>query len=275
VCTAGQDTGWSFGDGGTGSGQIVTHVYSFAGNYTVSLNITDSEGLWDVKEQQIRVLPLPLSVSITPLSSSIRLGQSVPFTSAVNGGVAPYGYQWYLNGSAYIGATINSWTFNPATVGTYSAYLTVTDSYNSAAQSENANVTVTLPLSVSISPLSASILLGQSVTFTSTVNGGTLPYGYQWYLYGSSVLPATLNSWTYTPSNTGIHYVYLKVTDADNNAAQSETARVVVNTTPVGGYSVSLDKQTLVKPLTLSFALVAGLALFLVASKRKTKRERN
>jgi PKD repeat protein len=265
---------WSFGDGGTGSGETPTHVYSSAGNYTVSLNVTDSEGLWDVKEQQIQVLPLPLSVSITPLDSSIRLGQSVPFTSAANGGVAPYGYQWYLNGSAYVGATLNSWTFNPATVGTYSVYLTVTDSYNSTAQSQNATVTVTPPLTVSISPLSASILLGQSVTFTSTVNGGKSPYDYQWYLDGSSVLPATLNSWTYTPSNTGIHYVYLEVTDADNNIAQSETARVMVTSTPVGGYSVSFDKHTMVEPLTLNFALVIGLALFLVAFKRKTTKRR-
>ena len=42
---------WSFGDGGTGSGEVATHVYSSAGNYTVSLNVTDSEGLWDLGEQ--------------------------------------------------------------------------------------------------------------------------------------------------------------------------------------------------------------------------------
>jgi len=263
---------WSFGDGGTGSGETPTHFYSSAGNYTVSLNITDSEGLWDVKEQQIQVLPLPLSVSITPLDSSILLGQSVPFTSAVNGGVAPYGYQWYLNGSAYVGATLNSWTFNPATVGTYSVYLTVTDSYSSTAQSQSATVTVTPPLTVSISPLSASILLGQSVTFTSTVNGGTLPYKYQWYVDGNSVSGATSNGWIFIQSTAGIYYVHLQATDFNNNTAQSETARIVVASVPVGGYSVSFDKHPIARPLTLNLALAIGLALFFVAFKRKTTR---
>jgi len=273
---------WDFGDGGLGSGEIANHVYSAVGNYTVMLNITDSEGLWDVREQQIQVLP-PLSVSINPLDSSILLDQSVPFTSAVNGGVAPYSYQWYLNGSAYIGANLNSWTFSPAAVGTYSVFLAVTDSHNITKQSQSATVKVMPGLTVSISPLNASILLGQSVTFTSTVNGGTLPYSYQWYLDGSSVSPATLNSWTYTPSDTGIHYVYLKVTDAGNSTAHSETARVVVTATPVGGYSVGgysvggywapFDKQTAPKPLAVNFALVIGLALFLVSIKRKTKKE--
>jgi PKD repeat protein len=183
---------WDFGDGTTSSGVIVTHAYSSPGNYTATLNVTDSEALWDFKQQQIQVVPLPLSVSITPLS--------------------------------------------------------------------------------------ASILLGQSVTFTSTVSGGTLPYSYQWYLDGSSVSPATLNSWTYTPSDTGIHYVYLKVTDAGNSTAHSETARVVVTATPVGGYSVGgywapFDKQTGPKPLAVNFALVISLALFLVSIKRKTKKE--
>jgi hypothetical protein len=35
---------WNFGDGGTASGQSVSHTYTTAGNYTVSLTLDDSVG---------------------------------------------------------------------------------------------------------------------------------------------------------------------------------------------------------------------------------------
>jgi parallel beta-helix repeat protein len=133
---------------------------------------------------------------------------------------------------------------------------------------------VTPPLSASISPLLASINTGQSVTFTSTVNGGKSPYGYQWYLDGSSASPATLNSWTYTPSNTGIHYVYLKVTDAGNNIAQSETARITAATVPVGGYSYQIQVQPRTEPLLTYIALMGALTVVFTKLKPKTKRKR-
>jgi len=48
---------WDFGDATRGYGVIVTHHYAKAGNYTVTLNITDSEGKWDMKSKNIEVLP--------------------------------------------------------------------------------------------------------------------------------------------------------------------------------------------------------------------------
>lgn len=128
------------------------------------------------------------------------------------------------------------------------------------------------PLRVNIQPTSATINLGQSVTFTSTVQGGTAPYAYQWYLEGNPVSGATSDGWIFTPSSAGIHYVYLQVRDFNNITAQSETARITVVSSPVGGYSISFDKHTLIEPLAINFALVIGLALFLVTFKRKTTR---
>lgn len=47
---------WDFGDGGYSTGKIVTHTYDHAGTYTVTLNVTDSQGLWDIKQKQIQVV---------------------------------------------------------------------------------------------------------------------------------------------------------------------------------------------------------------------------
>jgi parallel beta-helix repeat protein len=129
------------------------------------------------------------------------------------------------------------------------------------------------PLSASISPLSASILAGQSVTFTSTVSGGYTPYTYQWYFNGNPVSGATSNTWTFTPTTGGIYYVHLKVTDAKANTAQSETARAEVAAVPVGGYSFPIQVQTKTEPTIPYIALMATLTAIFIKLKPKTKRK--
>jgi len=180
---------WNLGDGSYASGMIVTHRYGSAGNYTVTLNVTDSEGLWDIEQKWIEVKAPPP------------------------------------------------------------------------------------PLTVSISPTSASMLLGQSVTFTSTVSGGYTPYTYQWYLNDNPVSGATSDTWTFTPTESGIFYVYLKVTDDKGNTAQSETARITVASVPVGGYSILLQQQTTTKPIIPYITLLAILTTIFTTIKRKTKRK--
>ena len=138
----------------------------------------------------------------------------------------------------------------------------------------NYTVSAVSSLSVSISPLSASILVGQSVTFTSTVSGEYTPYAYQWYLNGVPVSGATSNTWTFTPATSGIYYIHLKVTDDIGNTAQSETARITATTVPVGGYSFPIQVQTKAEPVLPYIALVAALTAVFTKLRPKTRRKR-
>jgi hypothetical protein len=113
--------------------------------------------------------------------------------------------------------------------------------------------------------------LGTSVTFSSTIQGGKLPYSYQWYLDGQPVSGATMSTWTFTPSTGGVYYVYLKVTDADPTMAQSETARLDVISNPVGGYSISLNRQSPIASIATYIALVSLFGATLSFTKRKRK----
>lgn len=127
------------------------------------------------------------------------------------------------------------------------------------------------PLSVVISPLYASILVGQSVTFNSTVSGGLAPYTYQWYLNGNPVLGATQTSWTFTPTTSGIYYAQLKVTDHVGNMAESDSTRISVATIPVGGHSIPIQLPTTAKQVTLQITLSTILVAIFITIKRKTK----
>jgi hypothetical protein len=127
------------------------------------------------------------------------------------------------------------------------------------------------PLTASITPLSTMIHTGQSVTFSSTVTGGSLPYSYQWYINDHPFPNATIWNWTFTPSSSGVYYVYLRITDTGNTTAQSQTARVDVISTPVGGISISHEKPLPIASIATYIALVGLFGAVLSFTKRKRK----
>jgi len=215
----------------------------------------------------------PLFATISPAAESILLGQFIAFTSYVNGGVQPYSYQWYLNGNPISGGTLPIWTFTPTTIGNYTIYLIVSDSLMNTAKSNEALITVAPQLSILITPVNTSTFAGRPITFTSTVTGGYPPYSYQWYLDGNPVSGATSNTWIFAPTTSGIYYIQLKVTDAKGNTAQSETARVVVYTVPVGGYSISVDANEQAEPIKPYITSITILTIGFIAIKHKTNKK--
>lgn len=48
---------WDFGDGSYAQGQNVSHLYGFAGTYTVTLRVVDSAGLANVTSKTITIVP--------------------------------------------------------------------------------------------------------------------------------------------------------------------------------------------------------------------------
>jgi len=46
---------WDFGDGTTASGKVVTHEYNITGSYTVTLTVTDNDGLTDTATDDIDI----------------------------------------------------------------------------------------------------------------------------------------------------------------------------------------------------------------------------
>ncbi|MEM3579566.1 MAG: PKD domain-containing protein, partial [Candidatus Bathyarchaeia archaeon] len=166
------------------------------------------------------------------------------------------------------GYIFDHWELNGTNVGTATTYtVTMNNNYNLKAFFKAA----TPPLTVSISPMSASIVVGQQVTFTSSVSGGTPSYTYQWLVNNNPVPGATSNSFTFTPTTPGTYYIVLKVTDAAGTIAQSDPARITVSSVPVGGYSIAFSESNVPKP-TYVYVLLLGLfAAVLSVAKRKRK----
>jgi len=165
------------------------------------------------------------------------------------------------------GYIFDHWELNGTNVGTATTY-TVTMNANYVLKAFFK--TAPTPPTVSISPMTATILVGQQVTFTSTVTGGTPPYTYQWLINNNPVLGATSNTFTFIPTTSGTYYITLKITDASGAVAQSEPARVTVSAVPVGGYSVSIVRDNFRASIVYSLLmLIFGSLLSVVKAKKE------
>jgi hypothetical protein len=214
------------------TGATWTYTPSSAGSNFVYLKVTDTLGVTATSNTVPVTANTAPSVTILPVSVSIDIGGSQLFTSAVVGGTSSYAYKWYLNGIEVPGATNATWTFSSASSGSYNVYLEINDSAGFVAKSNTVLVTVNGPVSVAISPGSATFDVGQSQLFTSTITGGTGPFSYQWYLNGTMVRGAMHSSWTFSCNSTGFYTVYLEVNDSLGASGISPTSNATVNSQP-------------------------------------------
>jgi PKD repeat protein len=123
---------WSFGDGTDGSGRFDSHAYAVAGDYRVTLTVTDNRGL---STSFMQTVPVQVAANPTaaftssPSNPDITDGTNKVFFNAT-GSTAPTGrtivaYEWnFGNGNTGTGVTTDH-TYNVP--GTYTVTLKVTD----------------------------------------------------------------------------------------------------------------------------------------------------
>jgi PKD repeat protein len=127
------DYAWNFGDGSTGSGQLVTHAYSQTGTYTISLKVTDDSGRESTLTQQsVTVGNGNPTADFTFNPSAPRSGQQVTFDASPSQaapGRTIVSYSWsFGDGGSGTGQTVVHTFTTGATPTTYNVLLTVTDS---------------------------------------------------------------------------------------------------------------------------------------------------
>jgi parallel beta-helix repeat protein len=237
---------------------------TFSRSYTVYVNVTDNLGV-GAKSNVASVTVNPvLSATVSPVSVTLDVGQSQIFTANAIGGTPPYSYRWYLNGTLISGVTGSTWTFNPSAPGSHTVYVNVTDNVGASLNSNAARLTVNAATSVSITPTSVTLDVGQSKNFTATVFNGTSPYSYQWYLNGTAVSGAVGSSWTFKPSSSASYTVFVKVTDAASAVATSNTASVTVNS-PI---SVTIIIAIVV---VIVAAVIVGASVIMLRRRKRTR----
>lgn len=131
-------------------------------------------------------------VSGQPQNTSVVVGQTATF-GVTNIGIAPFTYQWRLNGVNLTGATSPTLTLNNVQTNQGGAYSVRIDNALGFTFSTNATLTVLVPAFVTADPTNLTVLAGSSATFTVTP-GGTPPFSYQWRFNGTNLSGANADT---------------------------------------------------------------------------------
>jgi len=229
---------WDFGDQTTRAENdpITSHVYSSAGNYTVTLVVVDSEGLWDAEYQLITVYSSAVGypkASFTYSPSEPSQGDTVTFDASgstdSDGTIVSYSWK-FGDATPETIETDPVTTHVYATVGTYNATLTVKDN-DGRSDSTSKTVKVLGPgaprARFTFKP--ENPVVNQLVSFNaslSTPNGGTI-VSYIWDFGDKTNGTGILTTHTYT--SFGYYQVTLTVTDSEGYSdSTSSTLRVNV-----------------------------------------------
>ncbi len=221
---------WDFGDGNTDTGNIVTHSYSNTGVYTVTLTVTDNNGLMDSDTAIMDITTGLISpvANIQPDTQTIPVGgtANLDASSSTDADGTIVNYVWDF-GDGTTGSGVTASHVYP-TMGTYTVTLTVTDN-NGLMDSDTAIVIVTTGLIPPIADagIDRSVVVGNSINFDgsgSTDADGTI-VNYQWD-FGDGNTGTGVNT-NHIYLAIGTYTVTLTVTDNDG-LQDTDTAIITV-----------------------------------------------
>ena len=165
------------------------------------------------------------------ITKTLNTGVTAPVTLSVSGHPSGVTYSISNQGCSPTCTSVITFTVTPsAPVGTYP--ITVTGSPLGKVTTFNLVITGS-PMSVSCSGAPSSVLLGESVTWTASVSGGTPPFTYAWS--GTNIPttpPPSSNPYSLSYSTIGQKTASVTVTDTDSVIASCPTQAIQVNFNP-------------------------------------------
>ncbi len=236
------DYQWSFGDGTTGRGPTVSHVYNTPNTYEVALTVVAQNGLRSTARQPLRIdsnlNPSDAPVAKITAPTQANVNDPVTFDASQSTSAFPIvSWAWDFGD----GTTGNGLTLQHAygAAGTYNVRLTLVDNQG-LSNTTNQLITIVTPppdpnqpvASFGINP-TPPVQQGTPVDFAAQASKtATVQFEYLWTFSDDQSQQSGL-SVNHTFNTPGNYQVTLKVTNPQSGQSDSQTQNVQVNPTPI------------------------------------------
>src|SRR5262249_46104991 len=211
--------------------------------------------------------PAAITVTMALTAATVQVGSTQAFSAPVGNDSANMGVSWTLSGSGCTGAacgTVAPTTSASGAAVTYTAPAaapnpaTVTLTATSAADStKTATTTITLtttppPVAVTLSLLSANVVVGTTQAFTASVTGDPANKGVTWTVTGAGCSAATCGTVAPTSSGSAVAVVYSAPAAVPNPATVTLKATSVADGTKSASATITITAAAQPIAVTLS-----------------------
>ncbi len=232
---------WDFGDGNTGTGELVSHAYTDNRSYFVTLTVTDNDGATDTDNTRITVInSLPVA-SFTSSPGTVNTNEFFSFDAS--GSYDPDGtivnYLWdFGDGTTGTGiSTQHSYSQD----GTFVVTLTVTDNFGATDTTSVTKTVRNLEPVAFFSDSAENVLIGEIISFDASGSydpDGTI-VNYLWD-FGDGTTGTGIST-QHSYSQDGTFVVTLTVTDNFGATDTTSVTKTVRNLEPVAFFSDSAE----------------------------------
>ncbi len=241
-----------------GATQAVFGFYTtHSGTYLINVTLRDAANwvFWiPAITDTVTVGP---AVTMAENLSTVDVGVSVAFTTTHSGGIAPYTWTFYLNGTVVIqNGQWQDWNGTFSGAATYVVSVVLSDS-DKAHVSASVTLVVNAHPRVLISPALPAIDLGESDNLSAVLSGGTGPFAYAWWLNGSAITGATQPFLNFSATGVASYLFNVSVRDSFGETAWAISFTLVVHADPI--ISVSASRSILDVGETLNISASASL----------------
>jgi hypothetical protein len=242
-------------------GAVATCTPTQTGKFEINVTVTDAAGMSISTDVNLTVGADPTVASFTASPHGIDLGQSIRLATVVNGGVAPYLYQYSGLPTGCAGAAGPSILCTPAVAGSPLVTVTVKDAWAVVAKSTLTLYVNASPTIQSLSATPGSLAPGAQLTFAvEGLAGGTPPFSYSYSGLPAGCSSENLSSFSCHPSATGSFSVLVTVGDGAGEQALANASVTVASP----GSSSGPAKVFGLSP-ALAYGLIGLVVVLLVA----------